>query len=166
MTQLGHSWQATKTDRGEAGFFKQAKRGITVQAIVAPKWGRDVYGPAFFAGVAAFVMAFCIAGLLLWEWADIMFAAVGAFGMALLLMLFLQTIFYNLGHFVYRFYQVPDEEPEDTRPVFVADETAAEEQLLPLMICDEHCLVTQFGRKKYELEEIFLNIVEGGENVS
>ena len=52
-----------------------------------------------------------------------------------------------------------------TWQVKVSDEAAAEEQLLPMLICDEHCLVTDFGRKKYELEEIFLHIVEGGHDV-
>lgn len=49
--------------------------------------------------------------------------------------------------------------------VTVTDEEAAEERLLPLMVGDEHCRVTEFGQKKYALEEIFMNIVEGGEHV-
>jgi ABC-2 type transport system ATP-binding protein len=44
--------------------------------------------------------------------------------------------------------------------VTVTDEKAAEAQLLGL-IADENTTVTEFGRKKYELEEIFMNIVEG-----
>ena len=52
-----------------------------------------------------------------------------------------------------------------TWQVQVADKTAAEEQLLPLLVCDEHCTVTEFGRQRYQLEEIFLNIVEGETNV-
>jgi ABC-2 type transport system ATP-binding protein len=49
--------------------------------------------------------------------------------------------------------------------VNVTDEETAEERLLPLMIGDEHCQVIEFGQKKYELEEVFMNIVEGGEHV-
>jgi ABC-2 type transport system ATP-binding protein len=49
--------------------------------------------------------------------------------------------------------------------VSVSDETAAEEKLLRLLLADEMTIVTEFGRKKYELEEIFFDIVEGGEHV-
>ena len=45
--------------------------------------------------------------------------------------------------------------------VSVTDEAAAEAQLLRLVLADEHVAVSEFGRKKYELEEVFLNIVEG-----
>ncbi len=45
--------------------------------------------------------------------------------------------------------------------VAVTDENAAEDQLLRLVLADEHITVTEFGRKKYELEEVFLNLVEG-----
>jgi ABC-2 type transport system ATP-binding protein len=45
--------------------------------------------------------------------------------------------------------------------VNVTDEQAAEAQLLRLVLVDEHTTVTEFGRKKYELEEIFVSIVEG-----
>jgi ABC-2 type transport system ATP-binding protein len=45
--------------------------------------------------------------------------------------------------------------------IAVKDETAAETQLLRLVLSDENLAVTEFGRKKYELEEVFLNIVEG-----
>ena len=41
------------------------------------------------------------------------------------------------------------------------DEAAAENQLLRLVLADQQVTVTEFGRKKYELEEVFLNIVEG-----
>lgn len=47
-----------------------------------------------------------------------------------------------------------------TWQISVTDEAAAETLLLPMVINDEHCSVAEFGRKKYELEEIFLNIVE------
>jgi ABC-2 type transport system ATP-binding protein len=49
--------------------------------------------------------------------------------------------------------------------VSVSDEVAAEEKLLRLLLVDEATIVTEFGRKKYELEEIFFNIVEGGDHV-
>jgi ABC-2 type transport system ATP-binding protein len=49
--------------------------------------------------------------------------------------------------------------------VSVADETAAEHQLLRLLLTDETVVITDFGRKKYELEEIFIGIVSGGNHV-
>ncbi len=52
----------------------------------------------------------------------------------------------------------------DTRTdwqVTVTDETAAEEQLLRLVLADPQVNVLEFGRKKYELEEVFLGLVEG-----
>ena len=48
--------------------------------------------------------------------------------------------------------------------VAVSDEEAAKIHLLRLVLADEQVLVTSFGRKIYELEEIFLNIVEGDDN--
>jgi len=45
--------------------------------------------------------------------------------------------------------------------VSVLDEQAAEDQLIRLILADEQLAVTEFGRKKYELEEIFMNLVEG-----
>jgi len=45
--------------------------------------------------------------------------------------------------------------------VSVKDDAIAESQLLRLVLADENLAVTEFGRKKYELEEVFLNIVEG-----
>ena len=50
--------------------------------------------------------------------------------------------------------------------VTVTDEKAAQAQLLRLLMADEKLIVTNYGRKKYELEEIFLNIVEGEQNGS
>jgi ABC-2 type transport system ATP-binding protein len=47
--------------------------------------------------------------------------------------------------------------------VSVNDETAAEAQLLRLVLADPQNIVTGYGRKRYELEDIFLNIVEGGQ---
>jgi ABC-2 type transport system ATP-binding protein len=46
--------------------------------------------------------------------------------------------------------------------VSVTDKEAAELRLLRLLLADEDLVVTDFGRKEYELEEIFLSIVEGG----
>ena len=43
----------------------------------------------------------------------------------------------------------------------MTDVQAAEAQLLRLVLSDEHVTVAEFGRKTYELEEVFLNIVEG-----
>jgi ABC-2 type transport system ATP-binding protein len=48
--------------------------------------------------------------------------------------------------------------------VNVTDAGAAESQLLRLVLADSGATVTEFGRKKHNLEEIFLNIVEGDKN--
>jgi len=48
--------------------------------------------------------------------------------------------------------------------VSVQDVDAAENQLLRLVLSDPRVNVTEFGRVKYDLEEIFLNIVEGGQH--
>ncbi len=48
-----------------------------------------------------------------------------------------------------------------TWQVAVTDEAAAEAQLLRLVLSDEGVTVTNFGRKTFELEEVFLNTVEG-----
>lgn len=48
--------------------------------------------------------------------------------------------------------------------VSVSDEIAAEERLLRILLADEATIITDFGRKKYELEEIFIGIVSGGNN--
>lgn len=45
--------------------------------------------------------------------------------------------------------------------VNVTDASAAETQLLRLILDDARATVTEFGRKKYNLEEVFLGIVEG-----
>ena len=45
--------------------------------------------------------------------------------------------------------------------VAVTDESAAEQELLRLVLADESVTVTSFGRKQYQLEEIFLDLVEG-----
>ena len=46
--------------------------------------------------------------------------------------------------------------------VSVSDAEVAEARLLRLLLADESLVVTRFGRKEYELEEIFFDIVEGG----
>jgi ABC-2 type transport system ATP-binding protein len=53
---------------------------------------------------------------------------------------------------------------QTTWQVAVTDEKAAKAQLLRLVLADEALTVTEFGRKTYELEEIFINIVQGGKN--
>ncbi len=45
--------------------------------------------------------------------------------------------------------------------ITVTDEAAAEEQLLRTVLSDAQVNVLEFGRKKYELEEVFLGLVEG-----
>jgi ABC-2 type transport system ATP-binding protein len=49
--------------------------------------------------------------------------------------------------------------------VHVTDEEVAKSELLRLILADEDIKVVEFGRKQYELEEVFLNIIEGEENV-
>jgi len=48
--------------------------------------------------------------------------------------------------------------------VGVTDDQAAESQLLREVLADETVAVTGFGRKRFELEEIFMSIVEGGKD--
>jgi ABC-2 type transport system ATP-binding protein len=48
--------------------------------------------------------------------------------------------------------------------VTVNDEAAAKEQLLRLALSDPAVTVLEFGRQKHNLEEVFLKIVEGGQN--
>ena len=43
--------------------------------------------------------------------------------------------------------------------VDVSDEAAAEDQLLRLLLEDRQLTVTEFGRKKHNLEEIFMSFV-------
>jgi ABC-2 type transport system ATP-binding protein len=45
--------------------------------------------------------------------------------------------------------------------ISVSDEKAAQAQLLRLVLAEADSIVTEFGRKKYNLEEVFLGIVEG-----
>jgi ABC-2 type transport system ATP-binding protein len=48
--------------------------------------------------------------------------------------------------------------------VSVTDAAAAKAQLLRLLMADEQMVVTGFGRKEYELEDVFMSIVEGGQH--
>lgn len=48
--------------------------------------------------------------------------------------------------------------------VTVTDETAVNTQLLRLLMADEQLVVSNYGRKTAKLEEIFVNVVEGGRN--
>lgn len=49
-----------------------------------------------------------------------------------------------------------------TLQITVVDETVDEAQLLRLVLDDKQTVVTDFGRKKYDLEEIFMQMVDGG----
>ena len=53
---------------------------------------------------------------------------------------------------------------ETTWQVAVTDEAAAKDQLLRLVMSDKQITVTHFGQKTYQLEEIFMNIVEGDDH--
>jgi len=46
--------------------------------------------------------------------------------------------------------------------ITVSDEATAEAQLLPLMLAGGQVTVLEYGRKKVDLEEIFLGLTEGG----
>lgn len=46
--------------------------------------------------------------------------------------------------------------------VGVSDEAAAETTLLRHVLADRRVIVTEFSRKKYELEQVFMEIVKGG----
>jgi ABC-2 type transport system ATP-binding protein len=48
-----------------------------------------------------------------------------------------------------------------TWQVSVSDEVAAEAHLLRYVLSDTAVTVTEFSRKKYELEEVFMEIVQG-----
>jgi ABC-2 type transport system ATP-binding protein len=55
-------------------------------------------------------------------------------------------------------------EAQTTWQVSVTDEVAAKSELFRVLVCDEQVSVLEFGRKKYELEDVFLSIVEGGKD--
>jgi ABC-2 type transport system ATP-binding protein len=48
--------------------------------------------------------------------------------------------------------------------VSVTDETTAERELFRLLAQNESAVVLEYSRKQYELEEIFMQLVEGGQN--
>ncbi len=48
--------------------------------------------------------------------------------------------------------------------VSVSNEVAAESEMLQVLLADGSIRITEFGRQKYDLEEVFLNIVEGGQD--
>jgi len=52
-----------------------------------------------------------------------------------------------------------------TWEISVTDDQAAEAQLLGHVLAGEALTVVEFGRKKFELEEVFMSIVEGGKDV-
>jgi ABC-2 type transport system ATP-binding protein len=54
------------------------------------------------------------------------------------------------------------ENGKSTLQITVNDEPKAEAQLLRLVLADEQTAVTEFGRKKFNLEEIFMQMVDGG----
>jgi len=51
---------------------------------------------------------------------------------------------------------------DTTLQINVNDEALAEAELLRLVLADKGTAVTEFGRKKYNLEEIFMQMVDGG----
>ena len=51
-----------------------------------------------------------------------------------------------------------------TWQVGVEDEAAAEAQLLRTVLADEQVIVTAFNRKKFELEEVFIDIIKGDQD--
>jgi ABC-2 type transport system ATP-binding protein len=53
---------------------------------------------------------------------------------------------------------------ENTMQISVTDPQAAEAHLLKLLV-NSPALVTEFHRKQYELEEIFMQVIEGGKDV-
>jgi len=61
--------------------------------------------------------------------------------------------------------QATDQNGETSLVVSVSDPAAAEAQLARLLLVDEQLVLIEFKRKTYELEEIFMEIVEGGRNV-
>jgi ABC-2 type transport system ATP-binding protein len=48
--------------------------------------------------------------------------------------------------------------------ISVNDEAAAREKLLRLVLSDPSVIVVEFGRQKHNLEEVFLELVEGGQH--
>jgi len=54
---------------------------------------------------------------------------------------------------------------ETVLTVSVSDSEAAEAQLVRVLLEDEKVILSEFRRRKYELEEVFMQIVEGGQHV-
>jgi len=52
----------------------------------------------------------------------------------------------------------------DVWQVGVSDEAAAERELLRFVLTDPEIMITDFSRKKHELEEVFVDIVKGDSN--
>ncbi len=61
--------------------------------------------------------------------------------------------------------QVKERDQTTSWLVNVTDPEAAETEMLRLLLADESMVVTEFRRKSYDLEEIFMEIIEGGKNV-
>jgi ABC-2 type transport system ATP-binding protein len=59
---------------------------------------------------------------------------------------------------------VANENGQTVWQVKVTDDKAAEEQLLPLVMADGQMTVCEFKRKEYELEDIFMQILDGSDN--
>ena len=53
---------------------------------------------------------------------------------------------------------------ETTCLISTSDEQTTQSKLLRLLLEDESLIITDYGRKEYELEDIFISIVEGGSN--
>ena len=53
---------------------------------------------------------------------------------------------------------------ETTWQVSVSDAAAAETELNKLLVNQPGVVITQFNRKKYELEDIFMQVIEGGQH--
>jgi ABC-2 type transport system ATP-binding protein len=54
---------------------------------------------------------------------------------------------------------IPTNNGNTTWQVSVTDENAAEDRLLRLVLDDRALTITEFGRKKYDLEEVFMSLV-------
>ena len=50
---------------------------------------------------------------------------------------------------------------DTTLQISASDEAMAETQLLRLVLADKQTSVTEFGREKYNLEKIFMQMVDG-----
>ena len=57
--------------------------------------------------------------------------------------------------------RAPGANDHATLQVSVNDERAAETQLLPILVADQSIIVTEYGRQKQDLEQVFLTLLEG-----